>query len=67
MLNLLGLVTFIVVVVLNSSGLLLDLALLLQGRETITQLVRQAPGLGWPILALQILGVMGLILHFYAE
>ncbi len=60
-----GLVAFIAVVVLDAAGLLLDLFLWLTGRTTITQRVWARPILGTPIMAMQVVGVVGLFVHFY--
>ena len=65
--HLLGFWTFIVVVVLNLAGLVLDALLAVWGQPTITQRVWALPLLGAPILFLQVAGVAGLAIHFYGS
>jgi hypothetical protein len=62
-----GLAVFVVVVVLDAFGLLLDLAILLEyGLEaTITRRVRRRPVLGLPIVAAQIAAAAGIVVHLY--
>ncbi len=60
-----GLWVFLVVQVLNVTGLLLDLALYAGGHRTISSLVWTYPTLGLPIIAAQIAGLIGLLNHFY--
>jgi hypothetical protein len=62
-----GLAVFVVMVVLDAGGLLLDLGLWLLGLPTITSKVMATPGLCVPILALQLAGTAGLALHFLAR
>ncbi len=60
-----GLWVFLAVTVANVIGLLLDLALYAGGHRTITSLVWQYPTVGLPIIALQVVGLIGLLNHFY--
>ena len=62
-----GLLVFIVVVVLNVAGLLLDGLLLAAKQPTITDRVWERPILGLPILLVQLTGIAGLAVHFYAS
>lgn len=61
-----GLVVFVVVVVLNVVGLLVDFILILLGMTTITEVVCcRAWWLGAVIIAVQVVGVVGLAYHFH--
>ncbi len=62
-----GLVAFVLVVLLNAAGLLLDLFFVLTGHPTITSNVMANPANGIPILALQVVGLVGLACHFYCR
>ncbi len=61
-----GLLVFLAVQVANVIGLLLDLWLLAGcGCRTITSVVWEYPSVGLPIIAAQIIGLAGLVCHFY--
>ncbi len=59
-----GLLVFIAVTTSNMVALGLDSALLLDGFRTITEFVVARPVLVWAILALEVVGVVGLAVHF---
>jgi hypothetical protein len=61
-----GLVLFLIVLVLNLLGVLLDVVLLAQGLPTISQTVWDHPALACPILFWQALGLVGLAVHLWA-
>jgi hypothetical protein len=62
-----GLALFVLVQALNVAGLLLDLWLLSQGIQTVTQHVWRWPLLGLPLVAIQGLACGGLVVHFYGQ
>jgi hypothetical protein len=61
-----GLWVFVSVLVLNLAGVVLDGILYLTGHITITAMVRRDWSLGTPILVLQVVGLIGIAVHFYA-
>ncbi len=61
-----GLWVFVTCWGLSGLGLLLDLWLLDGcGCRTITSVVWEYPSVGLPIIAAQIIGLIGLLCHFY--
>ena len=62
-----GLIVFVTVQSLNLIGLLFDLWLWCNGHSTITQHVWNTPIYGLPIILLQVIGLIGLIVHFYGN
>lgn len=62
-----GLFLFIVSVVLNVLGLLLDWFLWSMGWQTITDRVRTDWIVAVPIIEIQLIGLFGLIIHFFKE
>ncbi len=61
-----GLVVFIVVVLIDVCGLVLDYTLLAMGLTTVTNLVRRGnTELGVAIVVLQLIGAAGLCCHFW--
>lgn len=60
-----GIVLFIVVQVFNVLGLLTDLYLALNDYPTITDYAAQYPIIAYVVIGWQILGIVGLIEHFY--
>jgi hypothetical protein len=60
-----GLCMFVLTVLVNVAGLIYDLYLFWSGQLTITQKVWEHPILGVPIILLQVIGLVGLLLHFY--
>ena len=61
-----GLIVFTVVVVINVIGLLLDLTLHSIGWTTVSELVWEGDWLiGAFIIALQLVGTVGLVSHFW--
>lgn len=62
-----GLFVFLAVQVLNLIGLFIDLWLWCKGYWTITGYVWETPIYGIPIIALQFIGLIGLITHLYGH
>lgn len=62
-----GLLTFIVVQILNMIGLLFDLWLCYCEYLTITEWVWKIPAIGIFIILVQLVGLGGLIVHFYGK
>lgn len=60
-----GLVVFIASVFANIMGLVFDLALRMSGIPTITDTVGVKWWVAIPIVLNQVLGTIGLLLHFY--
>lgn len=60
-----GLIIFIAVVILNALGLTLDAILFLLKLPTVTSKVRVHPWYGVAILALQVVGLVALAMHFF--
>ena len=63
----LGLAAFVLVVVADALGLVIDLCFLLTGQPTITSGVTKSPRWGIAILTFQLAGVVGLMTHFYGR
>ena len=61
----LGLAIFVLVLVVDMAVLGLDVVLLLEGIQTITQRVMQNYWLGIPMLLWHSLGTIALAVHFY--
>lgn len=60
-----GLVIFIFVICTDVFALLFDLFLYFSGRTTYTQYVWADGVLGIPIIVFQVVGLIGLTIHFY--
>lgn len=62
-----GLLVFIASVMANALGLIFDLALRMSGIPTVTDVVEVKWWVAIPIVLNQIIGTVGLLLHFYAR
>ena len=60
-----ALVVFIVIVIANACGLLLDALLWLLGMETMTEYYRAHPFWGIVVVCLQVIGALALTAHFW--
>jgi hypothetical protein len=59
-----GLSVFVLIVTVNVISLLVDLFLYAEGATTITYIVCHNERLGWTILLMELVGVLGLAAHF---
>jgi hypothetical protein len=60
-----GFYVFLAVLALNVAALFVDYLLMLWKQPTISEWVWKVPALGVPILVLQLVGLVGLGVHFY--
>jgi hypothetical protein len=60
-----GLITFIVICIINIVGLLVDSTLVLIGWPTVTSHVVSNWWLGIPIVVIQLVAAVSLLVHFY--
>lgn len=60
----LGLITFMIVTSINLGGLSLDAALFSSKLTTVTELARRNPWIASLIVLLNIIGTIGLAIHF---